>query len=123
MVGKTRIAATVIKNTYDEQAWLIPGTKEALAALGIATPPVRDSMIFLDDIERLLAVGGITQAEFIGLAKRNAIVGTIRNISTMLTFPLIGFGCWSGIFSAYLVGSSLTCSRHSRGGAVARRSA
>jgi len=78
MVGKTRIAATVIKNTYDEQAWLIPGTKEALAALGSATPPVRDSMIFLDDIERLLAVGGITQAEFIGLAKRNAIVGTIR---------------------------------------------
>ena len=78
MVGKTRIAATVIKSTYDEQAWLIPGTKEALAALGSATPPTRDAVIFLDDIERLLGVGGITQAEFVGLARRNAIVGTVR---------------------------------------------
>lgn len=78
MVGKTRIAATVIKNAYDEQAWLIPGTKEALAALGSAAPPAHDAMIFLDDIERLLGVGGITQAEFFGLAKRNVIVGTVR---------------------------------------------
>ena len=78
MVGKTRMAAKLIMATFADRECLMPGTRETLAALGAAHSSTQDSVIFLDDIDRLLGPGGITQAEFDGLAERNAVVGTIR---------------------------------------------
>jgi hypothetical protein len=78
MVGKTRLAAMLITAAFADRECLIPETKEELARLGAAHVKTQGTVILLDNIERLLGTGGITQAEFYGLAERNAIFGTIR---------------------------------------------
>ena len=40
---------------------MIPDTREALASLDAADVLLRDSVIFLDDIERSIGPGGITE--------------------------------------------------------------
>jgi hypothetical protein len=77
MVGKTRIAVTLVKEMLPTCDLLIPDSKDALVSLG-ARATLRDSVIFLDDVDRLIGAGGITQSAFRHLAEGNIIIGTIR---------------------------------------------
>ncbi len=54
MVGKTRIAATLIKEMLPTRDLLIPDSKDALVSLGAPAATLRENMIFLDDIDRLI---------------------------------------------------------------------
>ena len=79
MVGKTRMAATLIQDMFPARRVVIPDTREALASLDAADVVVRDSVIFLDDIHRLIRAGGITDGALRRLvAAGNIIIGTIR---------------------------------------------
>jgi hypothetical protein len=79
MVGKTKMAATLIRGKFAAKSVIIPDTSEALVALDAADVLVRDSVIFLDDIQRLIGASGITE----GMIRRvvaagNIIIATIR---------------------------------------------
>lgn len=78
MVGKTRIAATLIKEMLPTRDLLTPDSKDALVSLAATAATLRDSVIFLDDVDRLIGAGGITQSAFRRLAEGNVIIGTIR---------------------------------------------
>ena len=79
MVGKTKMAATLIRETFPERRVAVPDTREALASMDTAEIPVRDSVIFLDDIGRLVGAGGVTNGGLHRLvAAGNIIIGTIR---------------------------------------------
>jgi tetratricopeptide (TPR) repeat protein len=79
MVGKTKMAATLIQAILPARRVVIPDTREALASLDAADVVVRDSVIFLDDINRLIGSGGITDGALRHLvAADNIIIGTIR---------------------------------------------
>jgi tetratricopeptide (TPR) repeat protein len=78
MVGKTRIAATLIKEMLPARGLLIPDGRDAFVSLGASAATPRDSVIFLDDVDRLIGAGGITQSAFRRLAEGNFIIGTIR---------------------------------------------
>jgi tetratricopeptide (TPR) repeat protein len=79
MVGKTRMAATVIRDVFPIRKVVIPDSKDALASLNAADVVLRDTVIFLDDIQRLIGAGGITDGGLRRMAVQgNAIVGTIR---------------------------------------------
>jgi hypothetical protein len=80
MVGKSRMAVTFISDMFANRGIVIPDSKGALAALDAADVAVRESVIFLDDIDRLIGVGGITDGSLRRLViAGNAIVGTIRS--------------------------------------------
>ena len=79
MVGKTRMAATLIRALFPARRVVIPYTLEALASLDAADVVVRDKVIFLDDIHRLISAGGITDGALRRLvAAGNITIGTIR---------------------------------------------
>jgi hypothetical protein len=79
MVGKTKIAARVIAEEFGSWPVAIPDSKTALADLDARDISLRDSVIWLDDIDRLIGAGGITDGALQRLAAgRNIIVGTIR---------------------------------------------
>ena len=79
MVGKTRMAITLISGMFAGRRVAVPDSKDALAALDAADVALRDSVIFLDDIDRLIGAGGITDGSLRRLsAAGNTIVGTIR---------------------------------------------
>jgi len=94
MVGKTRIAATLIKEMLPTRDLLIPDSKDALVSLGAPAATLRENMIFLDDIDRLIGAGGITQSALRHLADstsascspRTAIL-TAREKLTGARFP------------------------------------
>lgn len=77
MVGKTRIAASVIEAEFSGRRLYSPGSWEELRAL--AESPPRDAVVFLDDIERLLGASGVTQRGIRSLSERNALVATIHS--------------------------------------------
>jgi tetratricopeptide (TPR) repeat protein len=78
MVGKTRMATTLIKEVLGARRLIIPDSKDFLASLTVPGATPRNSMIFLDDIQQLIGAGGITQTALRHLAEENVIVGTIR---------------------------------------------
>src|SRR5262245_17106250 len=79
MVGKTKLAATVIREIFASRRVVIPDTKEALAAMDAADVTLRGTVIFLDDLNRLIGAGGITDGALQRLAAaKNLIIGTIR---------------------------------------------
>jgi tetratricopeptide (TPR) repeat protein len=79
MVGKTRMAGMLIRDMFPVRGVVVPDTREALASLDAADVVVRDSVIFLDDINRLVGVGGITDGALHRLvAAGNIVIGTIR---------------------------------------------
>ena len=78
MVGKTRIATVIIKEVFGDRGLVVPDSMTALAALDSADVNLQGTIIFLDDIERLIGSGGITDGALRDLASRNAIVATIR---------------------------------------------
>jgi tetratricopeptide (TPR) repeat protein len=88
MVGKTRIAATVIKEMLPARDLLTPGSKDALVSLGVSAATLRDKVIFLDDVDRLIGAGGITQPAFRRLAEGNVVIGTIRAVAYDMYQPM-----------------------------------
>ena len=79
MVGKTKMAARVIAEEFASWPIAIPDSKTALAELGARDISLRDSVIWLDDIDRLIGAEGITEGTSRRLAAAgNIIVGTIR---------------------------------------------
>src|SRR5262249_19195585 len=79
MVGKTKLAATVIKGIFANRRAVIPDTREALASMDAADVSLQDGVIFLDDLTRLIGGGGITDGSLQRLAAaKNVIIVTIR---------------------------------------------
>ncbi|MGB6161956.1 MAG: tetratricopeptide repeat protein [Pseudonocardiaceae bacterium] len=79
MVGKTRLAAAVIRDLYPDRLLLIPDTPTAPAALDEADRlPKADHVIWLDDLDQYLTGGGLTAGLIMRLAERNAVVATLR---------------------------------------------
>ncbi len=79
MVGKTKVAATLVQDMFPARRVVIPDTREALVSLDAADILVQDSVIFLDDINRLIGAGGITDGALNRLTSAgNILIGTIR---------------------------------------------
>ena len=79
MVGKTKMAAQVIAEEFGSWPVAIPDSKTALADLEARGISLRNSVIWLDDIDRLIVAGGITDGTLRRLAAAgNIIVATIR---------------------------------------------
>jgi tetratricopeptide (TPR) repeat protein len=79
MVGKTRMAARVIAEAFGAWPVAIPDSKTALAELDAKDIALQHSVIWLDDIDRLIGAGGITDGALQRLAAaENVIIGTIR---------------------------------------------
>ncbi len=79
MVGKTKMAARVIAEEFGSWPVAIPDSKTALADLDAKGLTLRASVIWLDDIDRLIGADGITDGALRRLADAgNVIVGTIR---------------------------------------------
>lgn len=79
MVGKTRLTAHVVRQELASWPIVIPDSKDALASLDAADIQLRDTVIWLDDIERLLGSGGLTDGTLRRLvAAGNVVVATIR---------------------------------------------
>jgi hypothetical protein len=79
MVGKTQMAVNLIRDMFPSRGIAVPDSMGALAALDAADVPLRGSVIFLDDVDRLIGAGGITDGSLRRLAAAgNVIVATIR---------------------------------------------
>jgi len=62
MVGKTKMAARVIAEKFASWPVAIPDNKTALADLDAKDAALQGSVIWLDDIDRLIGTGGIEQS-------------------------------------------------------------
>ena len=60
MVGKTKMAATVVRDMFRTRPVVIPDSKNALASLDAADIPLDGAVVWLDDIDRLIGADGIT---------------------------------------------------------------
>lgn len=79
MVGKTKMAARIIAEEFTSWPVAIPDSSTALADLNRQNVTLRGSVIWLDDIDRLIGAGGITDGALRQLsAAGNILVGTIR---------------------------------------------
>ena len=79
MVGKTKMAARVIAKEFGSWPVAIPDSKTALADLDAQDVTLQGTVIWLDDIDRLIGAGGITDGALRRLAAAgNIIVATIR---------------------------------------------
>jgi hypothetical protein len=78
MVGKTRMAAEVVKDLFPERPILIPDSKKALAALDAADLTVTGCVIWLDDLDRLIGADGVSDGALRRHAAGNVIVATLR---------------------------------------------
>ena len=79
MVGKTKMAAHILAEEFISWPVAIPDSKTALAEMDAKDIALQDSVIWLDDIDRLIGAGGITDGALRRLAASgNVIVGTIR---------------------------------------------
>jgi predicted negative regulator of RcsB-dependent stress response len=79
MVGKTKTAARVIAEEFGSWPVAIPESKTALAELDAKDLILHGSVIWLDDIDRLIGTGGITDGALRRLTTTgNVIIGTIR---------------------------------------------
>ena len=79
MVGKTKMAARIIAEEFSSWPVAIPDSKTSLADLDAKDVALQNSVIWLDDIERLIGAGGITDGALRRLiATGNIVVGTIR---------------------------------------------
>lgn len=79
MVGKTRMAAAVVRSMFADRPVAIPDTNDALADLQAAGVRLRQVVVWLDDINNLLGTGGITLGQLDWLVEQeNIVVATIR---------------------------------------------
>jgi hypothetical protein len=79
MVGKTRMAARVVQDMFADRPIFIPDRKTALTALDTADVLLRGTVVWLDDIDRLIGADGITAGGLRRLADAgNVLVATVR---------------------------------------------
>jgi tetratricopeptide (TPR) repeat protein len=79
MVGKTKMAARVIVEEFGSWPAVIPDKKTVLAALNAQDVALRNAVVWLDDVDRLIDAGGITDGSLRRLvAAGNLVVATIR---------------------------------------------
>ncbi|MBV9030497.1 MAG: hypothetical protein JO364_09330 [Pseudonocardiales bacterium] len=78
MVGKTRLAAAVVRDLYPDRYMIIPDNTTALAALDEADMLPVDHVIWLDDLDRYLSGDVLTAGLVVRLAERNVVVATLR---------------------------------------------
>jgi TPR repeat protein len=78
MAGKTRLAAEVVESMFAGRPLVVPADKAALLRLGTDTPYPRGCVIWLDDLDRLIAADGITDRDLRRLAAVNTVVATLR---------------------------------------------
>ena len=80
MAGKTRVTSKVTCELFGDRPILVPSSRASIAALDAENIQVRDTVIWLDDLDRLLGADGITEGSLRRLlAARNILVGTIRS--------------------------------------------
>ena len=73
------MAAQIIIREFGNRPAVIPDSKNALAELDAQDIVLRDAVIWLDDIDRLIGAGGITDGALRRLAGAgNIIIATIR---------------------------------------------
>ena len=78
MVGKTRMAVSFIRGMFADRTLVMPDSMSALASLDAADVELRGAVIFLDDVNRLVGAGGITDGTLLRLgAAGNVIVASI----------------------------------------------
>jgi tetratricopeptide (TPR) repeat protein len=78
MVGKTRTAVTIVESVFAGWPVVIPDAKDSLARLNMADIQIRNSIVWLDDIHRLIGADGITDGQLKRYAANgNRIVATI----------------------------------------------
>ncbi|NUT48239.1 MAG: hypothetical protein HOV94_13160 [Saccharothrix sp.] len=77
MVGKTRLAAQVVKDLYGDRPILVPDSAGALVELDVVDIAPRDHVLWLDDLERFLTAG-LTPGLLRRLAAANVVVATLR---------------------------------------------
>ena len=79
MVGKTRLAAETVRELRGDWPILIPDSKAALTQLDSADVPIVRTVVWLDDIDRLIGADGVTAGTLRRLNDAgNLIVATIR---------------------------------------------
>lgn len=79
MVGKTQMAVNIIRDAFPDRGIIIPDDSDSLAFLEIVDANLQKTVIFLDDINRLIGARGITGRIIRRLARHdNIIIGTIR---------------------------------------------
>jgi hypothetical protein len=78
MVGKTRLAAAVVRDLYADRPMLVPDTTTALVAFDEADMLPSDHVIWLDDLDRYLSGEDLTAGLIMRLAERNVVVATLR---------------------------------------------
>lgn len=121
MVGKTRIAATVIEAQYAGRALYAPEHREELRAL--ADDPPRNAVILLDNVEHLIGASSVTRRGIRALCEDNTLVATIQS-SLYNNYLLPGTGHrtpeWDalGEFEPIVVTSNLSGNEKSRLAAV-----
>jgi tetratricopeptide (TPR) repeat protein len=91
MVGKTMMAASVIKATYGAKKLVAPDSKDALASLAEADLKLREVVIWLDDINLLIGARVITANTLRRLvADNNIVIATIRALAYDRYMPSSG---------------------------------
>lgn len=79
MVGKTKMAAQVITKSFGSWPTVIPDSKTALADLDAHDISINESVVWLDDLDRLIGADGITDEALRRLvAAGNVLIATIR---------------------------------------------
>jgi hypothetical protein len=78
MVGKTRLAAEVVREQFPSRPMAIPDSVAALVDLDKADLILRGHVIWLDDLDRFLAGGGVTAGLVQRLARDNIVLATLR---------------------------------------------
>jgi len=72
--GKTRLAYEAMRACLPRHMCIKPETPDALPAAIIAASQQRPSVLWLDDLERYLGMGGLTQTDLAELIERSRIV-------------------------------------------------
>jgi tetratricopeptide (TPR) repeat protein len=79
MVGKTQMAVKIVRDAFPDYGIVIPDSSDSLTFLETAGINLQKTVIFLDDINRLIGARGITDGIIRRLARHgNVIIGTIR---------------------------------------------
>ena len=115
MVGKTRMATTLIKELYPARRIVVPESKNSLASLGASDLTLRSAVIFLDDINRLIEKHYLNMAlddqiifDRVCRAGLGEYVGAAERIAEALDLgPLVspvGYALVLGAASWHLVG-------------------
>jgi tetratricopeptide (TPR) repeat protein len=79
MVGKTRMAVQFITEELKSRPLAVPDNPAAFAELDAKDVTLQNSVIWLDDIDRLIGTGGITDGALRRLVEAgNTVVATIR---------------------------------------------